>query len=498
MRKAFLLCLLVLIGVIAAPATAQEATPEMTPDMMMEDMSMPDFISHTECDVDLTGETINIYHFGDISGPYAFITQPLLAGLGDGIAYFNARGGVCGATLAQDNRDTGGDPAQSQAAYDAYSGLDPLPDLLVLYASGDAELLRDQLAEDEIPVLISAGSVAGLYGEDGDAPGWIYATNPLYADQFGAFCRYVGANPDRFPEPVVGYISWPGAFGESAYTPEAIAYCAEQGVTVIDTPEYFPPSATDISGNVLNLVDAGANILYTNSLASGPVLVARTVVDLGLEDSVQISGVNWALDTSVSLLSRTALGSDGLPAVNGLIGSLPFAWWSERAQNPGVALIAEQAAANARALPVQNISYLLGFSLVDLYVETYIQTVNRVGDLASVTGSDIKETLDGLIYSPLSLFNIDWQGGELRALPGNRMAQIAFLNATGDGIATSGDDALKVDFPDGTIAFIPVLVPLTEFEDAPDMRPGMAGMNGEMMETEEAMMDMEVTAEATP
>jgi hypothetical protein len=159
MRKlSFLLVAMFAMMVALAPAMAQE--------------EMPDFITHSECEVDLTGETITVYHFGDISGAYAFITQPLLAGIGDAAAYFNARGGICGAEIVQDNRDTGGDLAQTQAHYDYYSNLEPKPDLLLLYASGDAELLRSQLAEDEIPAIISAGSVEGLYGEDGNTP-WL-------------------------------------------------------------------------------------------------------------------------------------------------------------------------------------------------------------------------------------------------------------------------------------------------------------------------------------
>ena len=454
MRKITLLIILAL-SIMILPAQAQ----------------LPDFITHTECEVDLTGETITVYHFGDISGAFAFITQPLLAGLADAAAFYNANGGICGATIAADNRDTGGDLAQTQAHYDYYSSLDPKPDVILLYASADAELLRSQVAEDEIPALISAGSVEGLYGESGQDNGWIYATNPLYADQFGSFCEYVGANAEMFPEPTVGYISWPGAFGEAAYTTEAIDYCAEQGVTVLGSPEYFPPTATDISGQVLNLVDAGANILYTNSLASGPALVARTVTDLGLNDDVQVAGVNWALDTSVSLLGRTSIGPDGLPSVNGLIGSLPFRWWSE-VSDPGVAFIRAQAEANARALPVQNISYLLGWSVVDFYIELYIQTVNRVGNLADVSGADVKETMDSISYAPLGLYLVDYRGGELRALPGNRMARMFFLNATMDGPATSGDDALKIPQDDGTNIFVPLLVPLTDFTDAPDLRPG--------------------------
>lgn len=437
-----------------------------------DDMAMPDFIQHSDCEVDLTGETITIYHFGDISGSYAFITQPLLAGLADAIAYFNAHGGICGATIATDNRDTGGDPAQTQAHYDYYSSLDPKPDLVLLYASGDAELLRSQMEEDQIPGLISAGSVEGLYGEDGQTPGWIYATNPLYADQLGSFCDFVAADPmDMYPdEPVIGYISWPGAFGEAAFTPETITYCAVNGVVILDTPEIFLPTDTDISGQVLNLVDAGANILYTNTLASGPFLVAKTVVDLGLEEDVMLAGVNWALDTSVALLSRTALGSDGLPAVNGIVGSLPFHWWSET-DIPGIAFVREQAAANERSLPTQNIAYILGFAAVDTYIELYIQTVNRLGSLDAVDGAAIKETLDSIIYSPLGLYTLDWEGGELRALPANRMAMMMFLNATGDGPATSGEDAMAIPNDDGTTIYVPILVPLTEFAPAPDLRP---------------------------
>lgn len=466
MRKITLLVALVaLLAALALPAAAQ-------------DSALPDFIQHTECQVDLTGQTVPIYHLGDLSGSYAFITQPLIAGLSDAIKFFNEHGGVCGATLKSDvgteYRDTGGKREEAQAAYDNFSSLNPKPDLMVLYASADAELLRSQVAEDEIPVIISAGSVAGLYGEDAQSPGWIYATNPLYADQIGSFCDFVAANPERFPNPTIGYISWPGAFGEAAYTPETISYCASKGVTILDTPEYFLPTATDISTNVLNLVDAGANILYTNSLASGPFMVAKTVVELGLQNEVQIAGVNWALDTSVGLLSRTAINPDtGLPAVNGLIGSLPFYWWTER-QQPGIVFINQQAEANERALSARNIAYLLGWSIVDMYIEIYTQTVNRVGSLDAVTGPDIKQTIESMKYSPLGLFNFDYRGGATRALPDNRIAQMAFLNKTQNGPATSGDDALTVDLPDGTKAFIPLLIPLTPFSPAPDLRPGGA------------------------
>jgi len=464
MRKLWLGVAGLLMAASIVPAFAQEELPE--------------FLERTACEVDLTGSTIPLYHFGDLSGPYAFITQPFLAGFADAIAYFNARGGACGAMMVSNEgehyRDTGGDQAQTQAHYDYFSNLDDKPKSIVLYASGDAELLRSQLAEDEIPVIISAGSVEGLYGEDGRSPGWIYATNPLYTDQFGSFCEFVAADPMGMygDSPVIGYISWPGAFGEAAFTPETLAYCAEQGVTVLETPEVFLPTDTDISGQVLNLTDEGATILYTNTLASGPALVAKTLVDLGLEDSVRLAGVNWALDTSVGLLGSASLGSDGLPAVNGLVGSLPFQWYTER-DHPGIALINEQFAANERQISQQNIAYLLGWATIDTYIEVYTQTANRVGSFEAITGADIKATMDGLDYAPMGgLFDANYRGGEIRALPNNRMGIMYFLNKTGDGPATSGEDAMTVEAPNGATLFVPLVVPISEFAPAPDLRPG--------------------------
>lgn len=457
MRKGLLLVLLLALALVPA-AFAQD-----------DGEGFPDFIQHTECEVDLTGETITLYHFGDISGPYAFITQPLLVGIEDAANYYNERGGICGATIAQDNRDTGGDLGQTQAHYDFYSGEGI--DMLVLYSSADAELLRSQVEEDEIPVIISAGSVEGLYGESGQEPGWIYATNPLYVNQFGDFCEYVADNPETFPEPVVGYISWGITFGQAAFTPEAIDYCESLGVDIIDTPEYFSPVASDITTNVQNLMDQGATILYNNALANGPTLIAKTVVDLGIEDEVVLAGVNWSLDTSVGLIGRVDIGSDGLPAVNGQLGSLPFVWFSE-GDNPGIALINEQADANERELPQRNISYLLGWSLVDYYTELYIQTVNRVGSLEEVTGADLKETIESVVYTPLELYEIDFSDGA-RDLANNRIAELRFMNADGTGLATSGDDAMKIPQDDGTTIFVPVVVPLTEVDTVPDLRPGM-------------------------
>jgi hypothetical protein len=200
--------------------------------------------------------------------------------------------------------------------------------------------------------------------------------------------------------------------------------------------------------------------------------VAKTVVDLGIEDDVVLAGVNWALDTSVALLGQRSQGSDGLPSTNGYVGSLPFLWYSERGE-PGIQLILEQAEVNGRGLTLQNVSYILGWGLVDQYIEIYTQLVNEAGSLEAVDGVAMKALLEGIDYSPLGLYRLNFDEGA-RSVTSNRMAVMYYLNATMDGPATSVADALLVDTPDGGKLFVPLIVPVTPFSDAPDLRPGGA------------------------
>lgn len=462
MRKLGLLLLaMLLLSVVAVP-------------MAQDNMALPDFIAsaRTACDNDFTGQSVQFWHIGDLSGPYGAITAPFVAGFADAVAYFNAHGGICGADITLPDPttiDTAGDQEQTQIIYDRVSAENP--PFILLYSSGDSELLRDQMAQDQIVGLISAGSVEGLYGPNADSPGWIFATNPLYVDQFGQFCQYVAANPDTYPDPVIGYISWQGAFGEAALTPETIAFCGSLGVTVLPDPELNPlQPGNDWTGGVQNLVDKGANILYTNTLAFGPAEIAATVTNLGLNDKVKLGGVVWALDTSVGLLGLSSLGPDGLPSVNGLVGSMPFVWWTEK-DNPGIQLITDQADLNERAAPIRNLAYLGGWLWIDTFIEMTTQTANRVGSL-DFSGADLKQTIEGMDYNSLQLLRIHWDEGS-RDLSANRMAVLTYAGADG-GTVLDGQAPLLVDDGNGNMIPVPVVKPLEDFRPSPDLKPGGA------------------------
>ena len=442
-KLCILLALLLLMG---------GALPSLAQDMM-------DYPSNlTECEVDLTGETLNIFHFGDLSGPYAFITQPIVSAMTDAISYWNSHGGVCGAELAQVYEDTGGNLEATQSVYDRFTSefADEL-DLLMLYSSNDGELLREQLAADEIVSFISAGSIESLYGEDGQTPGWLYASNPLYINQFGFFCQFVAASPESFPEPVIGFVTWPGAFGLAGTEP------AE--------PQIFLPTDTDILTQVQNAIDGGANIIYTNTLATGPALIAGTLVDLGLEEDIKLAGVNWVMDTTVGLLGQRVLKPNGLPSVDGTFGSMPYLWWTELS-NPAVQFVYQQFSLNERGPAEQNIAYLVTWGAVDSIIETYIRAVNSAGSLDAVTGADIRHIVESMDYDVLGgLYRFHFSEG-MRDGVLNRIAVLKYANSTMSGPAAGPGDALLIDNPAGGKLFVPIVVPLTDFMEVPQLRGG--------------------------
>ena len=72
----------------------------------------------------LAGETITLYHFGDLSGTLASITGPLIRGAEDAVKAVNDSGGIYGAKLQVKFSDTGGKVEEAVAAYNRFKSAD--------------------------------------------------------------------------------------------------------------------------------------------------------------------------------------------------------------------------------------------------------------------------------------------------------------------------------------------------------------------------------------
>ena len=90
------------------------------------------------------------------------------------------------------------------------------------------------------------------------------------------------------------------------------------------------------------------------------MLVAKTLDEMGLQGKVTLAAVNWAMDPTVGLLGEENIRADGLPAMSGMIGSLPLRSWAET-DHPGIQLITEQADLHQR--PAAGTQPLLHFGL---------------------------------------------------------------------------------------------------------------------------------------
>ena len=64
----------------------------------------------------------------------------------------------------------------------------------------------------------------------------------------------------------LAYISWPTAYGQGAYTPEAIAYAESLGVEIVLSENIEPSPQADATTAILNAQAAGARLAPTLGL----------------------------------------------------------------------------------------------------------------------------------------------------------------------------------------------------------------------------------------
>jgi hypothetical protein len=114
-----------------------------------------------------------------------------------------------------------------------------------------------------------------------------------------------------------------------------------------------------------------------------------------------------------------------------------------------------------------------GWDTTDLLREVYIQTGNRVG-FERITGVEFKKTLENVVYAPLGgVEQIDYQGGKRRALAANRIGVMNYLGQDGKTPAGPGNPPMVVT-EGGKKHLVPMIVPLTDYQPGPDLRPGGA------------------------
>jgi ABC-type branched-subunit amino acid transport system substrate-binding protein len=389
---------------------------------------------------DLTGETITIYHFGDLSGPYASITAPLIHGAEDAVAAVNAAGGIYGAILELDFADTAGSVDEAVAAYDRFTGKDDNPLVMITYGSGEVEALAPRFAEDKVVNLTAGLSAPGFYVDSG----YSFGLGPIYPDQMAYVMEFLKENWDTYrpagagDEIKLGYLSWPTAFGQGALTDESRAYLEELGIEVVAEEVYDVSPVADTTTAILNAQAAGANVIWTNTLAFGPAAILNDLNALGLRDQFVVAGDNWAMDLATyAFLADPAYGV-------GLITPFPYLWWTDT-DNAGIQYAQELFEANERQEAEHNVGYLLLVAGVDMGVRAIKHAIDA-GGYENLTGEAVHDAL--IAMSPFEALDgvlpMDYSGDSRSP----HMSQIRMIQG--------GPDAFVV---------------IQDWTDIPDLRP---------------------------
>ncbi|MDW8325146.1 MAG: ABC transporter substrate-binding protein [Anaerolineales bacterium] len=374
---------------------------------------------------DLTGKTIFWYHFGDLSGPLAAITTPLIHGTEDAAKAINEAGGIYGAKLEVKFADTGGKVEEAVAAYDRFTSEDPNMLVFFTYGSGDAEALAQRVTEDKIPNLAAGLSAKAFYGEGSS---YTFGIGPIYPDQFGLVMKFLKENWSTYKPKGAGdeiklaYISWPTAFGQGALTAESREYLKELGIELVLEEKYDPTPTADTTTAILNAQAAGANVIWTNTLAFGPAIILNDLHSLGLRDQFVVAADNWAMDLSLyAFLANPAYGV-------GLITAFPYLWWTD-ADNPGVQTIEKIFKANNRPPAEHNVGYMLAVANTYLAADAIRLAIDTVG-YDNLTGEAVHDALIAL--GPHEVLNgvlrVDYSGGNRAP----RQAQIRMIQGGPD------------------------------------------------------------------
>ena len=389
---------------------------------------------------DLTGETITIYHLGDLSGPYAAITAPLIRGAEDAVAAINAEGGLYGATLAIEFADTAGSVDEAVAAYDRFTGEDETPLVMITYGSGEVEALAQRFAEDKVVNITAGLSARGFYVDSG----YTFGLGPIYPDQMAFVMEFLAENWDSYKPAEAGdeinlaYLSWPTAFGQGALTDQSRAYLEELGIQIVSEETYDLSPTADTTTAILNAQAAGANVIWTNTLAFGTSVILNDLNALGLREQFVVGADNWGMDLATyAFLADPAYGV-------GLISPFPYLWWTDT-DNAGVQYAQQLFEANEREAAEHNVGYLLLVAGIDMAAQAMSLAIDTVG-YDNLNGEAVHDALIALSpFEPLDgVLRVDYTGDSRSP----HMSQIRMIQG--------GPDAFTV---------------LQDWAEMPDLRP---------------------------
>ncbi len=353
---------------------------------------------------DLAGSIFHILLVGSEDPPFGDEFHSIQSGVEDAIEYFNHQGGVFGAdlNLEVENVQLEGDNLD-ELVVSSLVGSDAHIAFLAIPVS---EELYKKLNGQSVPVLyFGLGGVRVEHATAGrDNLFWL---TPMPDEQMAFMFESLRENWEEItpapeiPEMIGAYFTWEGDFGNRAYTKELESYFSHRAFNLIGTNEFELSPNSNVSNALIAGLTNNVGLIYTDTFAFGPAVIANDLLSLGMQDFFVLAGSTWCCDSMENYLYA--------PPFNGSMYVLrSTAWWPEDS-NPGIVRAKEIASFGNRSEGELDFGYLLGVSAVDIAEEVFARTVleEQKGDIkASNVYTQISNLADYQVLD--GLFEIDY------------------------------------------------------------------------------------------
>jgi ABC-type branched-subunit amino acid transport system substrate-binding protein len=324
-------------------------------------------------------DTFTIYFWADLSRIYGFVNVPRLLAVQDAVEYVNTElGGIQGRKFKVVWADHLNDLSVGATIYDRWR-VNPNFIFMAMCGSQENEAFHFRYEEDEVVVSTCGVSERGVY-----PAGYVFATTPVYPNQFGLFIDWLVENWDwkgMGRGPRLAFVTYDTPYGRGCLTPKTYAYAKEKGVEVVDTV-FVPVIVVDPTTPLTRVKKAGADWIYGNMLY-------QTLITLGKENLKGKYGLKfgfnvWAVDDALPIL--------GKEAAEGMVGITPYVLWSE-VDSPAIKLVRKVTEAKGRRAEDLTATYLLGWMNVFTIYDALNNLVPKLG-WEGINGRELRRHLE--------------------------------------------------------------------------------------------------------
>ncbi|PMP84346.1 MAG: branched-chain amino acid ABC transporter substrate-binding protein [Chloroflexus aggregans] len=320
-----------------------------------------------------SSEPIRVGAIFDLTGATADVGTPYARGQIAFIDWKNEQGGINGRRLQLFSEDYAYQVPRAEELYTKFVTQDKV---LVFsgWGTGDTEALRPKITEDKIPFI--SASYSATLANPAETP-YNFLVAPTYSDQLIIAMKWAIEDwkaKGNSGLPKFGYLINDSPFGRSPLA-DGTAFATSQGIeTPLEVPS--PRGATDLTPQLTQLRDYGANYIFLQNVSSPAALAIKNAKSLGYD--VQFVCLNWCAN---EILIKLA-GADA----EGVVGAVPFNHESE-----GGKIALEYAKAKNIDYGGADSTFVQGWTAMSILIAGVEKVV---ADGKELTGENVKAALE--------------------------------------------------------------------------------------------------------